>query len=522
MKKFLAFLLLNFIIQYNCFAQQAPGIEWQKCFGGSAVDVAFQIQGTYDGGYAVSGFTFSNNGDVSGNHGSHDYWVIKLDSVGNLQWQKSLGGSGSEESQSLVQTTDSGFAIIGTATSIDFDVTGNLDSNSTSYWFVKLDKVGNIQWQKTYGGDEVEEATKVKQTPDNGFILIGNSNSNDSAVTGNHGLDDYWILKIDSIGNKQWEKSFGGIYRDRATFVDNTYDNGFIIIGSTESIGGNVTGYHGLADYWLIKLNSLGTLLWQKCLGGTGAELGYSVEETNDKGFILSGATTSNNYDVSGNHGDYDYWVVKCDSLGNIQWQKCYGGSYIDISYSITQVDDGGYVIAGSSASIDGNLTFNHGANDYWILKIDTLGNIQWQKSFGGNGGDEPYSIIQTKDKGYVIAGATDSNNGDVMGNHGIADYWIVKLSPDTLTSTTNIQSSKNNFKIFPNPATDYLSLTLSTGEGISSCLIKIYDVFGNLVLNKLTNSANCQLPLANFPSGIYFVEVKSGKEIYRTKFVKE
>ncbi|HZG00809.1 MAG TPA: hypothetical protein VEY71_07395, partial [Chitinophagales bacterium] len=216
-------------------------------------------------------------------------------------------------------------------------------------------------------------------------------------------------LSLSVCGNAQlvsidWQNCYGGSGVDANATVRYTTDGGFLLIGRTESNDSNVTGNHGLSDVWATKLDSAGNLLWQRALGGTANDLGISVQETNT-GYVIAGQTMSNDGDVNGYHGGIDGWIVKLDLSGTLVWQKCLGGSGYDILRSIRHTVDGGFIAAGWSASSDGDLTDNNGLNDYWLVKLDSAGAIEWQKSFGGTGNDEAYNIDQTTDGGFVLAG---------------------------------------------------------------------------------------------------------------------
>ncbi|MDR2351801.1 MAG: T9SS C-terminal target domain-containing protein [Deltaproteobacteria bacterium] len=422
----LIFLLVSFTSVVKA-ENSAPRIEWQKLFGGSESDSALSIQQTSDGGYIIAGYSDSNDGDVTGNHGKDDYWIVKLDSMGTLKCQKSFGGSEIDQAYSIHQTSDGGYIIAGYSSSYDGDVTGN--HAYEDYWIVKLNSLGTLQWQKSLGGNGTDRAYSIQQTSDGGYIIAGISNSNNGDVTGDHMKGDYWIVKLDSLGTLQWQKSFGGSRRDFAYCIQQTSDGGYIIAGESWSNDGDVTGNHGKGDYWIVKLDSLGILQWQKSFGGSNQDFPYSIQQTSDGGYIVAGESWSNDGDVTGNHRQQNYWIVKLDSLGILQWQKSLGGSDSEQANSIQQTSDGGYIIAGHSESNDGDVTGNHGKNDYWIVKLNSQGTLQWQKSFGGSGSDSATSIQQTSDGGYIIAGSSYSNDGDVKGNPGkYNDYWIVKL----------------------------------------------------------------------------------------------
>ena len=421
-----------------------PVIQWQKSLGGAGIDNAYCIRNTTDGGYIVAGESWSNDGDVSGNHGGYypDYWVVKLDNTGTIQWQKCLGGTFGEEAHSIQQTKDGGYIVAGSATSNDGDISGN--HGGGDYWIVKLDNTGTIQWQKCLGGSGQDYAYSVQQTKDGGYIVAGNSWSNDGDVTGNHG-DDYWIVKLDSSANIQWQRCLGGSSYDYAYSILQTKDSGYIVAGTSYSNDGDVSGNHGLWDYWIVKLNGSGTIQWQKCLGGSSFDVAYSIDLTKDGGYIVAGYSESNDGNVSGNHGSYDYWIVKLSTTGAIQWQKSLGGSGWDFAHSIQQAKDAGYIVAGSSGSDDGDVSGHHGSSgyhDYWIVKLSSTGAIQKSACLGGTFDDYCYDIRLT-DSSFIMTGSSASNNGDVSGHHGIYttnDYWVVKLKPIKQSLSTQLQ----------------------------------------------------------------------------------
>ncbi|OFY91658.1 MAG: hypothetical protein A3K10_10975, partial [Bacteroidetes bacterium RIFCSPLOWO2_12_FULL_31_6] len=236
----------------------------------------------------------------------------------------------------------------------------------------------------------------------------------------------------------EWQKSFGGTGNDYAFSIQQNANGGYIVAGLSSSNDGDVTGNHGGSDSWVLKLDTSGVITWQKALGGTGNDNAGSIQQTVDGGYILAGYSESNDGDVAGNHGSSDFWVVKLDSNSVIIWQKCLGGSDVDIAKSIQQTTDGGYVVAGTSNSNDGDITGNHGGTDYWVVKLDSVGVIMWQKSLGGTSSDNANCIQQTADGGYIIAGTSYSNDGDVSGNHGNFDYWVVKLDSIGIRSACN------------------------------------------------------------------------------------
>lgn len=517
--KLFAFILIATPVFYFSAANaQAPVIEWQKSLGGGSYDLAYSLQRTTDGGFIVAGYSSSNDGDVSGNHGSGDYWVVRLDTSGNLVWQKSLGGSSFDIAGSVQQTTDGGFIVAGFSTSNDGNVSEN--HGTEDGWIVKLSSGGNLVWQKALGGSFWDGATSLQQTTDGGFIVAGYSDSNDGDVSGNHGGYDSWIVRLDYDGDIVWQKSLGGSNEDWANSIQQTTDGGFIVAGYSSSNDGDVSENQGSSDYWIVKLDTAGNLVWQKSLGGSAAEYAFSVQQTIEGGFIVAGSSNSSDGDVSENQGGSiygDYWIVKLDTAGNLEWQKSLGGSDDESARSVYQNADGGFIVAGISRSADGDVSGNHGNWDYWIVQLNSTGDLVWQKTLGGTYEDDGASIQQTPDGGFIVGGSTGSANGDVSENHGVFDYWIVKLTSDT---ATGIASISNPFiSVYPNPASDKITLTFSSSEKKE---IQMTNTLGQIVFDEEINSTKEEIDVSEFPAGIYVVSAQTSVQKIENKFLKQ
>ncbi|MDK2886045.1 MAG: hypothetical protein PWP54_603 [Thermosipho sp. (in: thermotogales)] len=418
-KFFLAIPFVIFLISCTFIPENSytiPQIEWQKTFGSQDYDEAHSILLTNNGGIIFAGET------------SNDYWIVKLNENLNIEWQKILGGSYGDYAYSIDFSSDGGYIVAGYATSKDGSVTGT-HGGTSDIWIIKLDIIGNVQWKRAFGGSEAEFTESIISTRDNGFIFAGSSFSEDGDATSlNHGYSDIWVVKLNENGDIVWQKLFGGSSDEDAFSIQQTDDNGYIVVGYTFSNDGDVTGKHELSDYWVLKLAEDGSLEWQKALGGSDYEEAYSVIQTNDGGFLITGFSFSNDGDVSGNHGEEDCWVVKLDENGNVQWQKSLGGSKSDFGRAALQTNDGGFIIAGYTKSDDGDVSENHGSADYWIIKLSENGNIEWQKTFGGSDYDKLYDIKLCNDGGIVMAGYTESNDGDITENQGNYDCWILKI----------------------------------------------------------------------------------------------
>lgn len=254
MKSKLALLMI--LISNSLYYIYGQEIVWQKCYGGSDQDFSIGTFQTSDHGFMLFGIIKSNDGDIIVNHGAYDVWAVKIDSTGEIEWQKSCCSENYEVINSVIQTTDGGFALCGW-------VANETDPNY-EYWILKLDSAAEMEWQRSFGGSGYDIATSIAQTLDGGYIVTGYSGSVDGDVSGNHGLDDYWVIKIDSSGSLQWEKSFGGSGDDRCETIICLPDSNYAMCGFSSSNNGDVSGNHGYFDFWLVKINDDGDILWQK------------------------------------------------------------------------------------------------------------------------------------------------------------------------------------------------------------------------------------------------------------------
>lgn len=413
-------------------------IQWQNAIGGNGYDELKSLQQTTDGGYILGGFSSSSvSGDKTENNlGGYDYWIVKMDALGNIQWQNTIGGNSLDFFNSIQQTTDGGFILAGTSNSnISGDKTENSIGNTNDYWVVKLDATGNIQWQKTIGGTGDDGLNSIEQTSEGGYILGGYSRSNISGnkTENNLGESDYWVVKLDAAGTIQWQNTIGGNGNDVLAAAEQTTDGGYILGGYSDSniSGDKAENSLGYIDYWVIKLDTAGNIQWQNTIGGGISDQLYTICQTTDEGYIMGGHSYSN---ISGDKtenrmGGDDYWVVKINSLGNIQWQNTIGGNNGDYLRSIEQTIDGGFILGGySDSNISGDKTENKlGYQDYWIVKLDASGNIKWQNTIGGNDTDVLNSIKQTTNGGFIVGGYSESTiSGDKT--EDTFGYWVIKL----------------------------------------------------------------------------------------------
>ena len=357
------------------FLSYSQDILWEKSYGGIHADYLFDAQPTADYGFILAGSSVSDKtGNKSDdNHGDLDYWIWKMNEKGELDWQKSIGGNGFDLLQSIKGTRDGGFILAGTSSSNRSFQKGEDCKGISDFWVIKLDASGEEQWQRTIGGNGQDELVCAFQTKDGGYILGGSSSSNPPTISN---------VKIDGKSSA-------------TTKAD--------LFNKSEKSRGNM-------DYWVIKLNKEGSIEWQKTYGGQYADLLRSMEQTTDNGYILAGYSNS---PVSGdklddNKGAGDYWIIKIDDLGAIQWQNTYGADGDDQPYAIHQTLDGGYIIGGNSNSTSalttqGGIVSN--GTDFWVLKLDMEGGVEWSKTYDFGKVDILTSLVENKDHTFLIGG---------------------------------------------------------------------------------------------------------------------
>jgi hypothetical protein len=455
--------------------------------------------------------------------GSSDIFLIKTDANGNIQWAKTYGGPGDDSVYSVQQTSDGGYIVAGS--------TYSFGAGSWDIFLMKTDANGNIQWAKTYGGTGDDVAFSVQQTSDGGYIVAGGTSSFGA------GSWDIFLIKTDANGNIQWAKTYGGTDWDLATSVQQTSDGGYIVASEIRSFGA------GSWDIFLMKTDANGNIQWAKTYGGTDVDAALSVQQTSDGGYILAGLTWSFGA------GERDIFLINTDANGNIIWAKTYGGTGWDWASYVQQTSDGGYIVASFTLSFSTS-------NDFFLIKTDANGNIIWAKTYRRTGWDEVYSVQQTSDGGYILAGLTyffGAGSEDIFliktdANGNIGSCSIVRSvsptvttpSPTVTTPSPSVSSvSPTVNSVSPTVTTPTLTvsepcpLSISESYQITSGIItpykggikvsgfgefevKVYNVSGGIV-KSVKGKNEVKLELSR---GVYFVEVISDGKVIREKVV--
>jgi hypothetical protein len=343
---------------------------WNKTYGGISDDDCFSVLKANDGGYILAGDTASFGA------GETDVWLIKTDINGNMEWNKTYGGTASDDMQFMI-ADDDGYIIAGR--------TYSFGEGDADLWLIKTDFNGNVIWNRTYGGPQTEWCWSIVKTSDNGYALLGRFNSYDE------GNNDFWLIKTDSEGLLDWEKTIGDIGDERGRSLVNTADGGFLLLGWTNS-----SGALGI-DFWLVKTDEYGNPQWNKTYGGEAGDRGKVIVKTEDNGYLIGGSTTSFGA------GDNDVWLVRIDSAGNHIWNKTYGGQERETVESMLVTDDGGYAFVGYTYS------FGAGDQDVWFVKTDSAGNVQWNQTYGEAAYEGAHSLLRTDEGGYLLAGFSAS-----------------------------------------------------------------------------------------------------------------
>lgn len=514
MKKIIQLLLLSFLPAF--LQAQTPSVIWQKYYGGSFNDDGRSICKTRDNNYAVAGSTYSYDGDIAGMwQGAADVWVTKIHPSGALIWERTIGGPYLDQAYSISSTTDSGYIICGSTNSNSGDVSGNHGNGDALV--VKLNASGGIVWAKCYGGSNSEEFLAMQPCIEGGFIAVGTTASNDGDVSGFHGgvPTDVWVVRLDDTGHILWQKALGGTGEDVGRSLIQTNDSGFIIAGYSSSANGDVTFNHGGTDCWLIKLSKTGVVEWQKCLGGTGKDAALSITAAIGGGFIFAGQTSSTDGDVShfkgGTATGGDVWVVHVSDVGDVIWERTFGGSSNEVGNSILRTANGKYIVSGWTNSNDGQVSGKKDTTDIWTFQTNDAGILEWQHCMGDDYWEMAHDIIETQDGNVLITGVGYSFGSGSAGSHGMNDRLVFELGIPPANASTLV---KSEISLQPNPSNGTFWVNGLPDEPYE---FVVTDLRGRLVYSQPTPKAYITTPPViqlNVSPGIYFIRIVSNTSV--------
>ncbi|MEP7317508.1 MAG: T9SS type A sorting domain-containing protein [Panacibacter sp.] len=527
------FLLTIFLAAFiGALAQ--PVIKKQRVGGDTLRNLFSCMALTTDGGFITGGTTYIPYVSPLGNR--EDFLAIKYNRNGNKEWVHTYDQSSTDnEMREIIQTKDGGYLMGGSQESI--------------YWIVKTDSAGNELWNRNFYGSSSYRGSHfscMQETKDAGFIIGGYSYSDSGGYKSEDHVGsiydvrpDYWVLKLDSAGNKEWDKTVGGAYDDYLTCVYQTADGGFLLGGYTNSgvYGDKTEPTRGGYDYWIVKLDTAGKKLWDKSLGSNGSEWLNSVQETDDGGYILDGYSNSQpgGDKTSPHYGmrlTYDFWIAKLDAQRSLVWNKTIGGDNEDILTSFQRMKDGSYLLGGYSES--GNKFYktdtSRGEDDYWIVKTDSALNAIWDKTVGGNSEDKLFSALEIGKGKYVLGGFSRSDiSGDktlpsLASGENAGDFWIVGLTEPTLPLTAfttqeadNIKTKKDalSFFSYPNPVKNILHVQ-ATGK----TTFTLTDQSGKIFITK-TISGNGEINVSQLAAGLYYLKNQTTGETQKIIITK-
>ena len=411
-----------------------------------------------------------------------------------LNYIKSFGGSNDDEANDIINTSDGGFMVIGSSSSSDGLIQNKMGLESDII-LMKFDSDKSIEWVKNYGGSKDDRGQSVVEVSGIGYALLGYSMSNDGDASSNEGFHDNWVILIDSKGDIIWEKSYGFSGHDHAYNIIKTKDgnlffNGFLDVtasrglGSTKKVGKSIK--HGVGEFWCHKIDLGGNILWRKYFGGTNNDRSYDSVETSDGDFLIVGSSESNDIDISSPKGSYDIWVIKLSSNGDLLWERSYGGSKYETANSIIQSADKKIHILGSTLSNDKNISFQMGSSDFWLLTIDSDGNLLSEQTFGGSNFDKGKKIVIDSKDNLWLTGYSRSIDFDFSFNNGKNDAVLIQLSKNRIL--------KEVFEIG------------AEGEDIANSLIHFNE--NEIIVAGYSDSKED-----------YFIENKGGKDIFLAFF---
>jgi hypothetical protein len=498
MKSFV-FLIVAYLIFITTSFAQAPDTLWTKTYGRPDRDEGLCVQQTFDGGFIITGYTEIR--DQGSGLIQWKVYLLKTDEYGDTLWTKNYGSFGHHVGNFVQQTSDSGYIIAGGVTHFD---------NNVNAYLIKTDINGNLLWEKSIGGTQYDEGNCVRETTDGGYIIAGYTRSFGA------GISDVYLIKTDANGVIDWTRTYGGQLWEQGNSVQETTDRGFIIVGYKTI---STSPYGADSDVYLIKTDANGDTLWTRLYGvqeGEYRDEGWSVQQTTDGGYIISGET----WRPGALSWQIDFYLIKTDAIGYTIWTKTFDGfESTDVGRSVQQTLDGGYIIAGYT----NDYPLNH---DVFLVKTNTNGDIVWTKSLGRNLGSYPYdegwSVQQTMDGGYIVVG--------FGWNYPVSDsdIYLIRLAFDPtqieIEADNQLPQSFTLYQNYPNPFNPITTIKYSIPVD-RFVMLNVFNVIGEKVSSlvdefKTSGSYHVVFDAGNLSSGIYFYRLQVGSFIETRKMI--
>ena len=439
------FCITTFLFSIPLISISQPVFQWDRTYGGNGWEELQSIRPLPNGDIIMGGSTFSDiSGDVSDapcdSFQKGDFWLVRTDLYGNPLWNRRYGGNGLDRIWSVLPTRDGGFLLGGDSNSDASCLKSEAGRGGDDFWLIKTDSAGNPIWEKTYGSAGDDELHDLYELPDGSFFVLGFSDSlgGGDKTAPLHGSYDFWLLKLKPDGEKIWDHTYGGRGWEQAYVIEKTPEGDFLLGGFSTShahTGNKTDSLYGLNDFWVVKIDTSGKVLWDRTYGGASEDVLLDIERSNDGGYLLGGQSRSldDGNKKSKNKGLRDYWVVKIDPEGNKLWDKSYGGPGYDDGFALHQNEDGNILVGGVSSSNAGADKSENcrGGNDFWLIFLDANGRLIWDLTFGGDNIDALTKIFPVADGGIILGGHSSSTvSGDkTQNNQGLNDFWLVKTA---------------------------------------------------------------------------------------------
>lgn len=511
--KFYYFLVLSIFLPSILLAQQSPSIIWQQQYGGTGDDrINDLLNLSANEGYLAAGFTTSSDGDITGNNGGQDAWVLRMDAEGNLLWETAVGGEETDVFNAIEVTEDGSFLLLGTSFSMESSL--GMAKGDSDIWLVKISGEGAIVWSKLFGGSGKDVGIDLAAMGEGQYAIGGFTFSEDGDFVGNpnRGDRDAFVLVVNEMGDLIWSKTYGGSEEEVFNAVKfETESKRIIAAGFTRSEDGDINDNKGFSDFWCVQIAAeTGDLLQETTYGGSSSDKAITAVLLENDEMAILGETLSSNGQVTDNQGQGDLWLIKTGMDGSLIWQKTLGTTAIETAYNLLESSDGELVVLGTTFSIGQSSTLS----DVLLYKVATNdGSIIWEFEVSGSGDDVGNGLALASMGGVCLAGHTDSTDGDIGGGgkkHGSHKAWVLRVD-DGSTAIEGWAKEELTLKVYPNPIEGNWIFVFDRERSFTAKdEFVLYNILGERLELKVIVESNRKavLEVENWRSGVYFLKV--------------